>query len=243
MDFPRLTREVLQSSRRRRCLDQQQLDRQLIDVLLDFESRELETLTPAAWDALRENLERFHPYDASGTLPPSTFRHIKRRAACRRLRHLSGAEIRRMQTTLQHVLGELRPLRPETVATTSYPRLPLRSPERRLGTSSDTSSAIYDVDVADWPDTFWFSVRRLLKLFAQRLRRCPAPGGKTQCGRLFVRTGRGKFCSTKCANRARSREWYHKNLERARQRRRLAHERDVRKATGPHVKVGRRGHA
>lgn len=64
-----------------------------------------------------------------------------------------------------------------------------------------------------WPTTFWITVGQLIAAAGSRLRRCP------QCARVFVRAGRGEYCSTACAGRYRAAQHYQRHRDRILDRR------------------------
>lgn len=88
-----------------------------------------------------------------------------------------------------------------------------------------------------WPGLFWLAVAALLGHLGTDLRRCEL------CGGLFLRVRRQVRCErTECARasgRERSKAWYERNREVAKERRRASYERAQQKATSSKVKIGR----
>ena len=76
----------------------------------------------------------------------------------------------------------------------------------------------------------------LLEEYDTKVARC----GAEECEEVFVRSGRQKFCSEACSARTRSKAWYHRDPEAAREKANIRYQRMKKKQLSPKVKVQRR---
>jgi hypothetical protein len=89
---------------------------------------------------------------------------------------------------------------------------------------------------ADWPDWLWLSIAAAFEEFGPRIVRCAAP----DCDRLFLRNRRQAFCSGRCSQRVRSKEWYERHRERAQEQRRQAYRRKRQETSYRNIRVSTR---
>jgi len=107
---------------------------------------------------------------------------------------------------------------------------------RRKAVARSTTSLSDSIQMnysAGWPDLFWLAVADLLTMYVRQIRRC------TECQKLFVKVKRQEYCSAKCSQRRRTRNWREGHEDELTELRHQAYERNIHKFH-PNAKVQRR---
>lgn len=84
---------------------------------------------------------------------------------------------------------------------------------------------IWPTYIGKWPNCFSVGIAAVFMRFGPQIARCQAP----DCRRLFLRIRRQTYCSPECSQRVRSAAWYKTHRDEARERRRRAYERQMRR--------------
>jgi hypothetical protein len=195
--------------------------------LLDFADSAL-PVSAADWRNLQGQLQQLDYVSGLDVLPAWMLRGSRTKAG---LRRLSRVEIHQIHDALRGLLDKLKPAG-EPPSAEPYELLPARV----MPHLSSDGRRIWAIDVSEWPDTFWLSVRSLLARFGERLTRCEDP----QCGRLFLRTRRQSYCSRACSQRVRQHAWYQRRRKEVLARRKVAYEARVKAQLWPNVLVAKR---
>lgn len=214
-----ISRKVLKHWRAAR----QSTHERVLRSVLDFAARDLPQ-TAGDRRRLQQQLQQFDYVSGLGVFPA---RFTRRPIARHRLRRLSRAEICQLHARLRGLLDTLKPIGGSS-GKIPYEMLPARV---QICVASD-SRRVWSVDVAEWPDTFWLSIRSLLSRFGERVIRCQNP----RCQHVFLRMRRQAFCSPACSQRVRSRDWYERHRDEVLKRRKQAYEDHI-QAQHPGAKI------
>lgn len=197
--------------------------------ILDFQGRDLESYPNRDVLALGKQLRLFAM-------------RVVRVAGVQPLRRRSGAattfippvptesDIRAIHTQLRYILGRLRPVSGKP---TRAVRIPVQIQRVYLVGRGQSISRLY---ASQWPDWMWLAMAAVLEHVGSYIERCETP----DCLQLFLRTRRQTFCSAQCSQRVRSQRWYRAHRNEAREQRREAYQKDVRRKLSARVKVQRR---
>jgi len=121
-----------------------------------------------------------------------------------KLRSRTYEELVRQQTTLNERLAALFPVGGFGDLPGGSADLPVRV--RRMHIQRRNAGPVAPVEVFfvahGWRDAFWLSMAALLEAFGSALRRCPV------CTAVYRKNRRQAYCSLRCSNRKRQKDFY-----------------------------------
>ncbi len=192
--------------------------------LLDFSTEDLGALDPKEWTRLRDEIKSLvkasAPFDIQKLwqdhpLTPMPGFDTEMTKGLR-----ETEDVKRIQEELQNAFQQLIPT---TFSDPDYSfqgkwRLPSTIRETRLLSRIGFNQGkrvvrlnpyirIKKTDYAAWPDLIWLAVVDLMTECGHLLRRCQ------ECTRLFIKKKRQAYCSQRCSQRLRWREWYKKHRD------------------------------